>query len=217
MQALRRQYPDHFFVCYINSTADVKAACDLCVTSTNVVRLCASLPSDKIFFLPDNLMAKNLQNELRALGIQKEILSSQGRCMVHEQFSTNEVEYIRSKFSDLYVAAHPECLPEVTQMADFVGSTSQIAEKVLTVPQKNILALTECGLTHKLQADERYNEKTFVGSCTLCPYMRSNTLSAIEHTLTHLPKEQEIIFDQKTASAARRCIDRMLEWDEKLK
>ena len=134
---LRSLYPDHTFVCYINTTAAVKAACDVCVTSSNVYRILERLPSRKIYFLPDRLMAENAKKQLQERGIDKEIVAYPGTCYVHEEFEPESVDLFKSLDPDALVFAHPECKPEVVAKADFVGSTSQMHRTVLERQNEN--------------------------------------------------------------------------------
>ena len=124
------------FVCYINTTAAVKAACDICVTSSNVNAIIENLPNDKIYFLPDKLMGKNIQNAF--LG-KKHIEFYDGACYVHKKFTTTEIKQLRSIYPDLFVLAHPECTQEVVKQADVIGSTSQIINYVKTHSEKKSL------------------------------------------------------------------------------
>lgn len=209
VRQLRSQYPDHTFVCYINTTADVKAACDVCVTSSNVYRIIEHLPTEKIYFLPDQLMGENVKNHLRSKGIDKEILTYPGTCYVHEQFDPESVDLIRYQHPDVAVLAHPECKSEVIAKADFVGSTTEMHRYVCAHQEekRSFLLLSECGVASRLNLDAP--KARIVGGCTLCKYMRSNSLSAIAKALRD-PKGIEI--DETIIEGARRCIERMFEY-----
>ena len=98
---------DFATVCYVNCNADVKAECDVCVTSTNVYKIIAALPQKKILFVPDRLMAENIRVEMRKLGIDKEILTSDGTCEVHDQFTSDLIEEARSRYPGVAVVSHP--------------------------------------------------------------------------------------------------------------
>ena len=127
---LRKQYPNYTFVCYINTTADVKAECDVCVTSSNAYKIVELIPNQHIYFLPDKLMGKNIKNELEKRGIDKQIKFWEGTCYVHEEYSPEMIEYIRLQYPDVKVLAHPECDESIIQESDFVGSTSQMINEV---------------------------------------------------------------------------------------
>ncbi len=211
---LRKTYPDYTFVCYINTTADVKAQCDVCVTSSNVAKIVAAIPNHNIYFLPDRLMAKNLINELRANGIDKNIPYWDGTCYVHQEYDVELIHYLRSAYKDdLRVVSHPECDETVAQASDFVGSTSQMMRYVTDTNADAYFMLTECGLSSRLQIE--HPNKKFVGTCTMCKYMKSNTLADIKRVLTAPDPDDIISIPPDTLSAAKRCIDAMFMYAEK--
>ena len=143
---LRKEFPKHTFVCYINTTAEVKAECDVCVTSANVYDIVERLPNDKIYFLPDKLMGLNLVKEMEARGVKKDIQFFNGTCYVHEEYDPEQIFKIRVEYPDVKVVSHPECTPEVVRSSDFIGSTSQMLEYMRTTDATEFLMLTECGL-----------------------------------------------------------------------
>jgi quinolinate synthase len=153
LRELKALYPDATVVCYINSTAEVKAESDVCVTSGNVYHIVANLPSRRILFVPDRLMGQNLRDELRRRGVDKEIITSDGTCTVHDQFGPADIAAARARFPGLRVVAHPECIPEVAAASDFVGSTGAMMKYVKTTVAPYFLMLTECGLVGRLQVE----------------------------------------------------------------
>jgi len=211
VKKLREQYKEHTFVCYINTTADVKAACDVCVTSSNVVKIASKIPNDKIVFLPDKLMGENLKNELEKIGVKKELVLHTGTCYVHEQYDPDLVKYFRIQNRGLKIVSHPECHPGVAMLSDFVGSTGQMLDYIRKLPEENsILLLTECGLNARLQSE--LPSRRFIGSCSLCKYMKSNSLENILQTLKEPAQAKEIELDPEVLTAARRCIESMFEY-----
>lgn len=204
---LRDKYPDHTFVCYINTTAAVKAACDVCVTSSNVYTIVENIPNDKIYFLPDKLMGQNVQN---ALGNKKQIVLYEGSCYVHEEFTTGEIDTLRQTYPDLSVLAHPECTQEVIQRADIVGSTSQMVNYVKKHEKEKrpFLLLTECGISSRLQVEHPH--LNLVGSCMLCRYMKSNSLELIRNSLKNPQNPIEI--DPAIQEKARACVNAMFSY-----
>jgi len=209
VRRLKGLYPDAAVVCYINSTAEVKAESDVCVTSSNVFDIVAALPQQRILFVPDRLMADNLRHELESRGVDKEIVSSDGTCVVHEEFTPEQIAEAREIFPGLKVVAHPECTPEVAEIADFVGSTSAMMNYVRSSQAPYYLMLTECGLVGRLAVEEP--EKNFIGGCRLCPYMKMNSLEKIRDALAHPRPDQIITLDEDLRLRAARCIDRMFE------
>lgn len=211
---LRDQHPHHTFVCYINTTAAVKAVCDVCVTSSNVYKIVERIPNDKIYFLPDRLMGQNIQHYLQKHHIDKELLYSEGTCYVHEQFEPEQIDNLKMRYPTLKVLAHPECKPEVARKADIVCSTTGIidyvkARKDATTP---FLLLTECGISSRLRVENP--ELKLVGSCALCRYMRSNSLEAVYNALKEPQLHQIIEIDSTVIKNALRSIEAMFQYAE---
>ena len=209
VRKLKALYPDATVVCYINSTADVKAESDVCVTSGNVYAIVQKLPARRILFVPDRLMAENVRTEMKARGVAKEIISSDGTCMVHDQFTPAQIAEARAQFPGLKVVAHPECTEEVAALADYVGSTGGMMKYVKTTPAPYFLMLTECGLVGRLEVESP--EKTFIGGCRLCPYMKLNSLEKVRDALLAPRPDQIVTLDEGLRLRAARCIDRMFE------
>jgi len=214
VQALRKRYPDHTFVCYINTTAAVKAACDVCVTSTNAATIVERIENDKILFLPDKLMGENLQAHLRKKGIDKQLVLYDGTCYVHEEFTPEGVELIQKTHPGVQVLAHPECSPAVVEKSTFVGSTSEITDYVAKnhTSANPFLLLTECGIASRMQIE--HPKAKFVGSCMLCKYMKSNSLEAILSSLKKPKEEQLIHLDEATRKKALLSIEKMFAYFE---
>lgn len=212
MRSLKARYPDAATACYINCNADIKAECDVCVTSTNVYDIIEKLPSRRILFVPDRIMAENIRVEMRRRGVDKEILTSDGTCEVHDQFDAAIIEEARLRYPGLQVVSHPECLPEVTERSDFVGSTSAMMQYVRDTQSPYYMMLTECGLVSRLEVENP--EKNFIGSCKLCPYMKLNSLEKIRDLLVEPKPSQFIELDETIRRKADRCIQRMFELTE---
>ena len=209
VRRLKALYPDATVVCYINSTAEVKAESDVCVTSGNVYDIVANLPAQRVLFVPDRLMAENVREELKRRGVAKQIISSDGTCVVHDQFTPAQIAEARAQFPGLKVVTHPECRPEVAAVADFVGSTGAMMTYVKATAAPYFLMLTECGLVGRLEVEAP--EKNFIGGCRLCPYMKMNTLEKVRDALLAPRPDQIITLDEDLRQRAARCIDRMFE------
>ena len=207
LRQLKALYPDATVVCYINSTADVKAESDVCVTSGNVHHIVAGLPAKRILFVPDRLMGQNVRDELKRRSVDKEIITSDGTCMVHDEFGPAEIAAARAQFPGLQVVAHPECTPEVAAAADFVGSTGAMMKFVKTGGAPYYLMLTECGLVGRLQVEAP--EKNFIAGCRLCPYMKLNSLEKVRDALLAPRPEQIVTLDEPLRQRAAHCIERM--------
>ena len=214
VQKLRAENPDYTFVCYINTTVDVKAACDVVVTSSNVYDIVEKLDTDKIFFVPDRLMGLNLRAEMEHRGVKKDIKLWSGTCYVHEEFDPKIIESSRKMFPRLQILAHPECDPMITDEADYVGSTTQMYDYVVENGNTpSYLVFSECGLASRLEAEK--GPFDIVGSCMFCKYMKSNSLENILRALKS-PREDEFIrVDESTRIKALAALNRMFAEAEK--
>ena len=209
VRKMKTLYPDAAVVCYINCTAEVKAESDVCVTSSNVYDIVAGLPQKQILFVPDRLMADNIRSEMANRGVDKEIISSDGTCVVHEEFTVAQIDEARKTFPGLKIVAHPECTQEVAEHADFLGSTGEMMKYVKSTDAPYYLMLTECGLVGRLAVEDP--EKNFIGGCRLCPYMKMNTLVKIRDALANPQPQQVITLEDDLSKRAARCIERMFE------
>jgi quinolinate synthase len=211
VRKLREKYPGYTVACYINTTADVKAECDVCVTSSNVYKIIANLPNDKIIFVPDRLMGANLQEALEKNGIHKEIVLFSGCCYVHETYDPELISFFRSQNPGLRVVSHPECHPGVALMSDYVGSTGQMVKYIKDQPEGTpFLLLTECGLNARMHYE--FPNKQFIGSCSMCKYMKSNSLENILESLRHPEKAAKVELSEDVMARAKHCIDEMFRY-----
>ena len=204
---LKALYPDAAVVCYVNSTAEVKAGSDVCVTSANAAAIIQRLPERRVLFVPDRLMAQNLRAELGRRGVDKEIIASDGTCIVHEAFDPAQIGQARDRFPGLKVVAHPECPPAIAAAADFVGGTGAMMRYVKETPAPYFLLLTECGLVGRLQVEAP--EKRFIGGCRLCPYMKLNSLEKVRDVLAAPRPDQIVVIDEEVRRKAARGLERM--------
>ena len=212
VRRLRQEYPDHTFVCYINTTAEVKALCDVCVTSSNVYKIIQAIDNDNIYFLPDKLMGQNVIDHLESKGVKKNIAVYDGTCYVHEEYAPDAIDFVRQNNPGVDVLVHPECHPGVVQKANYVGSTSGMLNHVRESDGDSFFLLTECGLTGILQSE--FPDKRFVGSCTMCKYMKANSLSAVLAVLENPQPHQIIELSPEVQQRALRCVERMFEYAE---
>lgn len=210
VRALRREFPNYTFVCYINTTADVKAECDVCVTSANIYKIVEAIPNEKIYFLPDKLMGQNLANAMRRRGVKKDIRYFSGTCYVHEEYGEEQIFRIRTEYPNVKVVSHPECKPVICEQSDFVGSTSQMINYMMETESKEFLMLTECGLSSRLQKE--FPGKKLVGTCTLCRYMKSNTLEDILRVMKNPAPHDRVVLDETVRRRAARTIEAMFAY-----
>ena len=209
MRKLRAQYPGVPALCYINSSAEVKAQCDVCVTSGNVFDIAQKMPADTLLFVPDMLMAQNIEIELKRRGTPKKIIASGGSCCVHDKYRPEHVQQLRAQYPGITVLAHPECAPEVCALCDYVGSTKGMADFVARSAHKQFGLLTEHGLVNRLEAE--HPDKQFVWPFGTCSYMKKNTLMSTLQALAAPRQDQCVFVDETLALAAQKSIQKMFE------
>ncbi|WP_244328503.1 quinolinate synthase NadA [Yimella sp. cx-51] len=199
--ALRRAHPGVPVVTYVNTSAAVKAASDICCTSGNAVEVIESLGTQKVIMIPDQYLARNI-----AARTGVEVITHPGACEVHERFSPKDIDDIRDGHPGVTVIAHPECPPEVVAVSDFAGSTAQMIDFVTERKPLKVALITECSMSDNVAAD--HPDVEFVRPCNLCPHMKRNTLTAIRRALE--TGRNEITVDPALEVPARRAIERML-------
>ncbi|KFE35159.1 quinolinate synthase NadA [Thioclava atlantica] len=200
---MRAKYPGAPVVSYVNTTAEVKAASDICCTSSNAAQIVAALPEDMIIMTPDQYLAQNVAAQVP----QKKVVWWAGSCIVHEQYTAKDINDFRALHPDTRIIAHPECPPDVVNASDFSGSTSGIISYVEREKPKEAMLVTECSMASNIA--DALPEVDFVGPCNMCPYMKKITLEKILwslHTGT-----AEVIVDPAIAEKARVAVERMIE------
>lgn len=201
IEALRAANPGVPVVTYVNTSAAVKAASDICCTSGNALEVVTGLGTDRVIMVPDQYLARNI-----AAQTDVEVITHPGACEVHERFTADDIRDIRAGHPGVTVIAHPECPPEVVAESDFAGSTAQMASFVEQHRPEQLALITECSLSDNLQA--QYPELDMVRPCNLCPHMKRNSLPAIREALEQGRHEVEV--DAAVAAVARLAIERML-------
>ena len=209
VKKLRAQHPGVPVLCYINSVAAVKAQCDACVTSGNVFDIAQKMPGEELIFVPDLLMAKNLEAELALRGTPKKIIAAGGSCCVHDKYQPQEVEALRAQHPGIKVVAHPECPIEVCRLCDYVGSTKGMTAYVAGSEAKTFGMLTEFGLVNRLEAE--FPQKKFIWPFGVCRSMKRNTLENTLEALIDPRPEQIVEVDPAHAAGAKKAIDKMFE------
>jgi quinolinate synthase len=236
VRLLREKYPGTPIVTYVNTSAEVKAESDVCVTSGNALHIVEALGAPRVIFLPDEYLAKYVASKT---GV--EIIAWKGHCEVHERFSGADIRRFREGDPSLIVLAHPECPPDVLAEADYVGSTQGMTEHVGRIAEggpsgevgmgarsdvsthragsgaerrsgtrsvPRVLMMTECSMADNVSG--RYPNVEFVRPCNLCPHMKRNTLPKVLHSLQAM--EYEVTIAPEVAHRARRAVERMLEF-----
>ena len=214
---LRRKYPGVPIACYINTTASVKAECDVCVTSSNYLRICERLPGDKLIFVPDRFMGKHVQNHL--LG-KKEVIIFDGECEVHAEFTGEKVISWRKRMEshgiDLQVLAHPECDAGVLEQSDFVGSSELLMREAMRLASEgkpDIMLITECGTAERVLAESE-DDINLLGACVMCRHMKRTQLEDILQALRNPVPEQIIEINDDVIQRAKRSLDEMFRLAE---
>ncbi|WP_306590914.1 quinolinate synthase NadA [Geothrix sp. 21YS21S-4] len=203
------QYPDHDVVSYINCSAGVKALSTIICTSSNAVRVVESLPRDrKLVFAPDRHLGKWVMKQTG-----RDMVLFPGFCIVHEQFTAKRLAVLKAQHPGAKLIAHPECDATVSQLADFVGSTAALLNFVAQDEATSFIVATEAGILHQMRqrrpgaelipapADSGCN-------CSLCPYMKLNTLEKLYLCLRDL--QPEIQLDETIRRKALKPLERML-------
>ena len=206
LREFKQKYPNIPTVCYINSTAEVKAECDICCTSSNAVKIVKSLNAPKVLFLPDKNLGRWVETQLQNV----EVITYNGYCPIHNDLSAEEIKETKNKYPNAIVLAHPECQEKFLEEADFVGSTTGIMNYVKNRNEKEFIIATEAGVVDRLKRD--YPEKQFYSvydKPVICKSMKLISLMDIYNALnTETP---EITVDEKISKEAFKCINRMLE------
>ncbi|MBD3801968.1 MAG: quinolinate synthase NadA [Thioclava sp.] len=200
---MRAKYPGAPVVSYVNTTAEVKAASDICCTSSNAAQIVRALPEHTIIMTPDQYLAQNVANQVP----EKNVVWWAGSCIVHEQYTAKDINDFRALHPDTRIIAHPECPPDVVAASDFSGSTSGIINYVASEKPKEAMLVTECSMASNIA--DALPEVDFVGPCNMCPYMKKITLEKILWSL-HTGTE-EVIVDPQIAEKARVAVERMIE------
>jgi quinolinate synthase len=198
---LRQRYPGVPIVTYVNTSAAVKAASDICCTSGNARRVVESLGVERVIMLPDEYLARNIAAQT---GV--EIIAWAGHCEVHERFTAAEIRQLRAEHPGLVVLAHPECPPEVVAEADFAGSTAAMADYVGAHKPARVVLMTECSMSDNVAV--LHPDVDFVRPCNLCPHMKRITLPKIRRALETM--RHEVTIAPAIAGPARAAVERML-------
>ncbi|MGR3375931.1 quinolinate synthase NadA [Salipiger abyssi] len=205
---MRRRYPGAPVVTYVNTSAEVKAASDICCTSSNAAQIVAGLDAETVIMTPDKYLAQNVARQVP----QKNIVWYDGSCIVHERFTAQELKDFRDWQPDTRIIAHPECPPDVVAEADFSGSTSGIIDYVTREQPEKALLVTECSMASNIS--DALPGIEFVGPCNMCPYMKKITLEKVLWSLHSMEGAVEV--DAQVAEGARQAVQRMIDMSRRL-
>lgn len=203
---VKQKYPDYTVVAYINTTAELKTICDVCVTSSSAVKIVNKIENDNILFIPDcnlgDYVAKQLPN--------KNIKLLDGGCPTHASVDKKDVEIARAQHPNALLLVHPECQPSVCEGADFIGSTSAIMDFAKKSDAKEFIIGTELSIAEHLQYECPDKRFYYLSQKLMCRNMRVTTLVDVLNCVQGISGE-EMIMDDEMIKQARRCIDKMIE------
>ncbi len=205
---LKKREPDRKVVCYVNTTAALKAVCDVCVTSSSAVKIVKAMNAEKILFIPDCNLGAFVQKACP----EKDIMLLQGGCPVHAAITRDELLEAKAAHPNALVLVHPECRPEVTELCDYAGSTSDIMNYAAKSNAKEFIIGTENSIAEHLQY--RFPEKEFyvMSKRLICPNMKLTTLMDVYKSCLEVGTEtkREIIMEQELIEKAKVCINEMI-------
>ncbi|MBK5243691.1 MAG: quinolinate synthase NadA [Eubacteriaceae bacterium] len=205
IEAVRGKYEDLAVVCYINSTAEIKTHVDVCVTSSNAIKIIKALPQKNIYFVPDENLGKYIARQVP----EKNFIFNDGFCHVHDEIMTDEVEDALAAHPNAKILVHPECTLEVIDLADYVGSTSGIIEYATTSDAEEFIIGTEVGILYQLKQKNPNKKFYTVNSNQVCPNMKRITLPKVGFALENMINQIEI--DESTRVKAVKSLEKMLE------
>lgn len=206
ISAVKEQYPDYTVVAYINTTAELKTVCDVCVTSSSAVKIINNIDNDKILFIPDC----NLGDYVRRSIPDKEFKLLQGGCPIHARVTLTDVKKARELHPNAKLLVHPECVPKVVEQADYVGSTSGIMNYAKESNEKEFLIGTEISIAEHLQYSCPDKKFYPLSKDLICPNMKSTTLVDVYNAVKGDGGE-EIIMSERLIKDAGKCIFKMIE------
>lgn len=206
IEQVKEQYPDYTVVAYINTTSELKTVCDVCVTSSSALKICKSLDTDKILFIPD----KNLGSYIAKQLPEKEFKLLSGGCPTHARMGISDVKKAKAAHPEALFLVHPECVPEVVAEADYVGSTTGIMNYAKESDAKEFIIGTESSIVSHLQL--ACPDKMFypLSKDLVCHNMKLTTIVDVLNSVKGIGGE-EIELDEDVRLGAKRCIDKMIE------
>lgn len=202
---VRREYADAAVVCYVNSTAEIKAYSDVCVTSSNALRVVRALPNRNIFFVPDENLGRYIASQIP----EKNFILNDGFCHVHTSIYKEELLHAKELHPDALVLSHPECRENVLEISDFIGSTSEILSFAERSEAKEFIICTEMGVFYELELKNPNKKFYSVGHRQFCPNMKKISLEKVLYAMETLEPVVEI--DEKLRIKAAKPLSRMLE------
>ena len=205
IKEMREKYDDLSVVCYINSTAEIKQYADVCVTSSNAIKIVKALPQKNIFFIPD----QNLGDFVRRQVPEKNVMTNYGHCPRHTNITLDKLNEVKQKYPEAKIAVHPECKREIVEAADFVGSTSAIIDYVVQTEAKDFIIGTVDGVFAKIKELAPNKNLHTIMDVQVCPNMKKVTLEKIVDVLEN--DTNEVILNDDFMQKALSPLKKMLE------
>ena len=204
VRALRREHPKATVVCYVNTSADVKAESDICCTSANAINVINSVDADQVIFVPDRNLAHFVQSKT-----DKEIIAWNGFCPTHENITLGDILMRKHEMPDIEVVVHPECRPEVIEVADYVYGTGGMLRHATISNAKRMLIGTEVGMLYRLQKENPDKEFYSPPEHAVCPNMKLTTLRKVVEALENM--KYKITVAEDVRMRAKRALNKMLQ------
>ncbi|HID26313.1 MAG TPA: quinolinate synthase NadA [Methanosarcinales archaeon] len=204
LKLMKKKYPDAAVVCYVNTSAAVKAECDICCTSSNAIKIVNSLEEDEVLFVPDKNLALYTASKS-----DKKIIPWEGYCPTHHQILQGDILLASEDHPYAEIIVHPECRQDVIQLADKVFSTGGMVKYVKKSKSKEFIIGTEIGIIHRLKKENPHKKFYLASKYAICPNMKMNTLESIYKSLETM--EHKITVPEPIQKKAKKALDRMLE------
>lgn len=205
IEKAREEYDDVAVVCYINSRADLKQYCDVCVTSSNAVKIVKKLPNKNILFTPD----KNLGAYVASQVPEKHFIFNPGYCPIHNDVKQSEIDELKQQHPKALMLAHPECPLKILEGADYIGSTAGIIDYATNSKEKEFIICTEKGVKYKLEQNNPDKKFYFTKTEPICTDMKKITLEKIAHVLK--TGENEVFINEELIIKSKKPLELMLE------
>ena len=202
---MRNKYDDLAVVCYINSTAELKCQSDVCVTSSNAVKIVKALPNKNVFFIPDRNLGRFVAEQVP----EKNIIINDGCCPVHAKITAEQLLAEKEKHTDALILSHPECEPEILKLSDYIGSTADIITYAKQSDVNEFIICTEDGVNYRLVTDNPDKKFYFPNPHPCCADMKLNTVEAVLSVLQN--EDKEVFVEDSVCTGALLPLERMLE------
>ena len=204
LRKLKQQHPDATVVTYVNSSAEVKAESDICCTSSNAISVARSVEAKKLLLVPDRNLGRYIAKQVP----EKECIFWEGYCPTHDQLKIEEIKQAKADHPDALFMVHPECQPEILELADHICSTSGMYEYTAQSSAKKFIVGTENGILWRLKKENPDKEFIMPSNCLVCPDMKLTRLEDVLHCLETM--EPQVTVDEDIRVKAKSALDKML-------